>query len=634
MTPKEIFLELLKKDGKPERLLDQYEALQLAFGDPVNNYLRAGRERGSKSVDRWGVTMLFPEDAPGAIPYHSPEATVLQDITRWKEVVHAPDLVANCSEGWEEFRLKQREKVGEKRILAGFMGTGIFEQLHFLMGFEDTMLNLYEHPKEMHELIDYILQYRLQFVRLLLKGLQPDAIFSHDDWGTKTQLFMKPDIWREFFKEPYRKFYGEIRQAGAIAIHHADSYLVPILDDMAEIGIQCWQGILPENNIPEVIRHLDGRMVVMGGVGAEIDRADSTEEEIRRYMRKMLRQNATLGHFIPSITYGVRGTIFKHVDPIIDDEIARYNSRVHLPHYNFPVTKKRYSLSADGNASGDLEALDSFDAFGADAEAGMSEFAGMAGSASGFGKANGTATDRSNASAGAMANADGTSGKGTGTPSSISPVRQIASQLMKGNRSRIEKACHEALEQGYEPQEILNDGLIAGMTAVGNAFSAGRLFVPEMLMSAKCMTTALDILKPKLVASAGSAPGKACIGTVKGDLHDIGKNLVKIMLEGNGFDVIDLGSDVSAETFVETAQKEHCDIICCSALLTTTMEEMRRVVDRCREVGIRDDVIIMIGGAPVTQEFCDNIGADIYTPDATAAAKAAVAAMQGRQKVS
>ncbi len=595
MTPKEIFLELLKKDGKPDRLLDQYEALQLVFTDPVNDYLRAGRERGSKSVDRWGVTMLFPEDAPGAIPYHSPEATVLQDITRWKDVVHAPDLAANCSDGWEEFRLRQREKAGEKRILAGFMGTGIFEQLHFLMGFEDTMINLYEHPKEMHELIDYILQYRLTFARMLLKGLQPDAIFSHDDWGTKTQLFMKPDVWREFFKEPYRKFYGEIRRAGAIAIHHSDSYLVPILDDMTEIGIQCWQGILPENNIPEVIRHLDGRMIVMGGVGAEIDRADSTEEEIRQYLRTMLRRNGTLGHFIPSITYGVRGTIFKHVDPIIDDEIARYNSRVHLPHYNFPVTRKQYSLS-------------------------LKETAGRNASGSGAGSD----------TAGNAVNLDGTSGIGAET----SPVRRIADQLMKGNRSRIEKACNEALEQGYEPQEILNDGLIAGMTAVGNAFSEGKLFVPEMLMSAKCMTAALDILKPRLIASAGTAPGKVCIGTVKGDLHDIGKNLVKIMLEGNGFDVIDLGSDVSAETFVETAQRDHCDIICCSALLTTTIEEMRCVVDRCREAGIRDDVVIMIGGAPVTQEFCDSIGADIYTPDATAAAKAAVAAMRERKKVS
>ena len=277
MTPKEIFLELLKKDGRPERLLDQYEALQMALGDPVSRYLRAGQVRGSRTIDRWGVTILFPEDAPGTIPYHSEEATVLKDITRWKEVVHAPDIKSNCQEGWEEYRKAQREKAGDRRLLAGFMGTGIFEQCHFLMGFEDTLTNFYEHPKEMHELIDYILSYRLEYVRMLIKGLQPDVIFSHDDWGAKNQLFMKPEIWREFFKEPYRKFYGEIRDAGCIAIHHSDSYLVPILDDMVEIGIQCWQGILPENNIPEVVRHLDGRMIVMGGVGAEIDRSDATE---------------------------------------------------------------------------------------------------------------------------------------------------------------------------------------------------------------------------------------------------------------------------------------------------------------------------------------------------------------------
>lgn len=581
MTPKEIFLELLKKDGKPERLLDQYEAFQMALGDPVNNYLRAGQERGVTTVDRWGITMMFPEDAPGRIPYHSKEATVLQDITRWKEVVHAPDIESNCQKGWEEFRKVQREKADRGgRLLTGFMGTGIFEQCHFLMGFEDTLTNFYEHPKEMHELIDYVLQHRLQFARMLIKGLQPDVMFTHDDWGAKNQLFMKPEIWREFFKEPYRKFYGEIRDAGCIAVHHSDSYLVPILDDMAEIGIQCWQGILPENNIPEVISHLDGKMIVMGGVGAEIDRGDASEEEIRTYMRKMLRRNGSLGHFIPSITYGMRGTIYKHVDPIIDEEIKAYNEKVHFPHYNIPVTRKKYTLSPDGKKKGE----------------------------------------------------DGL--KAISAAAAKSPLGKVADVLMKGNRNRMEKVCREALDQGYTPQEVLNKGLIVGMTAVGNAFSEGKVFVPEMLMSAKCMTTALDLLKPMLVSEAGSSIGKVCIGTVRGDMHDIGKNLVKIMLEGNGFDVLDLGSDVTAEKFVETARDEHCDIIACSALLTTTIDEMRKVVELCKETGIRDDVVIMVGGAPVTQEFCDSIGADIYTPDATSAANAAVAAMENRKQAS
>ena len=578
MTPKEIFLELLKKEGRPERLLDQYEALQMALGDPVSRYLRAGQVRGSRTIDRWGVTILFPEDAPGTIPYHSEEATVLKDITRWKEVVHAPDIKNNCQEGWEEYRKAQREKAGDRRLLAGFMGTGIFEQCHFLMGFEDTLTNFYEHPKEMHELIDYILSYRLEYVRMLIKGLQPDVIFSHDDWGAKNQLFMKPEIWREFFKEPYRKFYGEIRNAGCIAIHHSDSYLVPILDDMVEIGIQCWQGILPENNIPEVVRHLDGRMIVMGGVGAEIDRSDATEEEIREYMRRMLKQNGSLEHFIPSITYGLSGTIFKHVDPIIDEEIARYNNELHFRHYNYPVTEKKYALSTGKNKSashGEQKVSDSV---------------------------------------------------------RKSPLGKVADVLMKGNRNRMEKVCREALDAGYAPQEILNKGLITGMTEVGNAFSRGEVFVPEMLMSAKCMTTALNLLKPMLVADASASLGRVCIGTVQGDMHDIGKNLVKIMLEGNGFDVIDLGSDVPAETFVRTAKEEKCDIICCSALLTTTIEEMRKVVEGCKAAGIREDVTIMVGGAPVTQDFCDSIGADIYTDDATAAAKAAVQAMENRQR--
>ena len=389
---------------------------------------------------------------------------------------------------------------------------------------------------------------------------------------------MKPEIWREFFKEPYRKFYGEIRNAGCIAIHHSDSYLVPILDDMVEIGIQCWQGILPENNIPEVVRHLDGRMIVMGGVGAEIDRSDATEEEIREYMRRMLKQNGSLEHFIPSITYGLSGTIFKHVDPIIDEEIARYNNELHFRHYNYPVTGKKYALSTDKNKSashGEQKVSDSV---------------------------------------------------------RKSPLGKVADVLMKGNRNRMEKVCREALDAGYAPQEILNKGLITGMTEVGNAFSRGEVFVPEMLMSAKCMTTALNLLKPMLVADASASLGRVCIGTVQGDMHDIGKNLVKIMLEGNGFDVIDLGSDVPAETFVRTAKEEKCDIICCSALLTTTIEEMRKVVEGCKAAGIREDVTIMVGGAPVTQDFCDSIGADIYTDDATAAAKAAVQAMENRQR--
>ena len=200
---------------------------------------------------------------------------------------------------------------------------------------------------------------------------------------------------------------------------------------------------------------------------------------------------------------------------------------------------------------------------------------------------------------------------------------------VSGLEETVLTLCREALEQGRTPQEILSGGLIRGMNDLGEAFSANQAFVPEMLMAARCMTAALGELKPLMTGGNAKTVGRACIGTVRGDMHDIGKNLVKIMLEGSGVEVIDLGVDVTPEQFVETAKRQHCGVIACSSLLTTTMGEMRRVVTLAREAGIRDQVKIFVGGAPISQSFCDEIGADVYTEDAAAAARAAVSALKG-----
>ena len=324
MTAKEIFLELLKEDGKPERQLIQYEALQMALGDPVGGYLHMGRRPGATITDLWGTVIEWPADHPGSMPHVTQENKVIKDITRWRDYVHVPDIRANCSDEslWTGFREHMRELAGDERLVAAFMATGIFEQCHFLMPFQEVLTNLYDHPDEMHELIECITEFRIEYAKLLIDNLHPDAIFSHDDWGTKDALFMKPEMWREFFKEPYRRFYGYIRSRGVIAIHHADSYLAPIIDDMAEIGIQVWQGVLPENNIPALQRQLQGKMVLMGGIGAAIDRGDAGEEEVRAYVHDALEEYCPGGHFIPSITYGLAGTVYKHVDPWIDDEIS------------------------------------------------------------------------------------------------------------------------------------------------------------------------------------------------------------------------------------------------------------------------------------------------------------------------
>ena len=191
--------------------------------------------------------------------------------------------------------------------------------------------------------------------------------------------------------------------------------------------------------------------------------------------------------------------------------------------------------------------------------------------------------------------------------------------------------CREALEQGRTPQEILSGGLIRGMNDLGEAFSTNRAFVPEMLMAARCMTAALGELKPLMTGEAGRTVGRACIGTVRGDMHDIGKNLVRIMMEGSGIEVFDLGVDTSAEQFVSTAVENHCGVIACSSLLTTTMEEMREIVKLVHERGLQDQIKVMVGGAPISQSFCDEIGADYYAEDAGAAAREAVKILKTRK---
>ena len=204
-------------------------------------------------------------------------------------------------------------------------------------------------------------------------------------------------------------------------------------------------------------------------------------------------------------------------------------------------------------------------------------------------------------------------------------LEDISAKLQAGKAKDVKALVQQAIDEGIPAKQILEEGLLSGMNVIGEKFKNNEIFVPEVLIAARAMNMGAALLKPLLAESGVKATGKACIGTVKGDLHDIGKNLVKMMLEVKGLEVIDLGTDVSPETFVKTAQEENCQIICCSALLTTTMGVMGEVVKAVTDAGLRDKVKIMIGGAPVTEAFCRQIGADAYTPDAASAADRAAA---------
>lgn len=196
---------------------------------------------------------------------------------------------------------------------------------------------------------------------------------------------------------------------------------------------------------------------------------------------------------------------------------------------------------------------------------------------------------------------------------------EIADEVVKGNSASVADLTNKALSQDISSGEILNKGLVAGMSVVSEKFKNNEIFIPEVLISARAMNSGLEILKPLLAESEVESKGKVVIGTVKGDLHDIGKNIVAMLLRGAGFDVIDLGADVSKEKFVEFAKKEKADIIGMSALLTTTMLYMKETIDALQEAGLRQNVKVIIGGAPVTDAYASQIQADGYAPDAASA---------------
>jgi len=200
---------------------------------------------------------------------------------------------------------------------------------------------------------------------------------------------------------------------------------------------------------------------------------------------------------------------------------------------------------------------------------------------------------------------------------------KLAVELMKGNEQEVNRFTKEALDKGAEARQILDKGLLAGMDVVGKKFKAGDMFIPEVLLCARCMHGAMDILQPFLSEGDAAGAGKVVIGTVEGDLHDIGKNLVAMMMQGAGFKVVDIGTNISPQAFVDAVKEHQPQLIGMSALLTTTMPKMEETIHALEEAGVRDQVKIMAGGAPVTQDFVEKIGADAYGANAASASEKA-----------
>jgi hypothetical protein len=331
LNKRQNFLETIKVDGHPDRLVKQYEGNKPCMRNPVFS-----QERGSRPVrpgdpdgqDVFGTWVMFPVGQVAAFPHVTESNKVVPDVCDWKKFVKFPKLENYIDNKLWEDAIAAVEAVDRKeQLVMAAATTGVFERLHFLMGFEDTLMNFLLEPEAMKDLCAAVGEYRCTYMKMIADYIKPDVMLSHDDWGSKNSLFMSPDVWREFIKPQYAPAYGYLKEKGIIIMHHADSFMEPIVEDMVELGIDIWQGVLPSNDIVSLQKKLAGRMTLMGGIDAGVvDRADSTEEEIRAEVRRACDTYAPGGHFIPCITYGLAGCLYKHVDPIIDDEIDRYNT--------------------------------------------------------------------------------------------------------------------------------------------------------------------------------------------------------------------------------------------------------------------------------------------------------------------
>lgn len=324
MDARENFLQLLH-GGKPESLVNEWEPFGMMFDPLMARTLTA--QLGQTIIDPWGISIYWGENEPGPMPIVNDKTKVCKDVTEWKKTVKAPDLETPELD-WGGAIAQREQCHADGKLATTLMAIGLFELSHYLMGFEDTLMNLLAEPDDMHEFLDYLTEYKLNYCKLIVENLHPDVVLFHDDWGAKTRMFMSAEVWREFFKPRYMKIYKYLKDNGVIIMHHADSFCEPIVKDMVDIGIDIWQGALPENNIPKMQKEVEGKLIFMGGIDAQIiDHANIDEEVIRQEVRRACDEYVPGGAFVPCLTYGGPGSIFPGVDDIIKDEIKKISHK-------------------------------------------------------------------------------------------------------------------------------------------------------------------------------------------------------------------------------------------------------------------------------------------------------------------
>jgi hypothetical protein len=321
ITPKENYLRLMQGED-PQYLCHNAVYSQGMFMDPLS---RAGRmpAPGEAHTDLWGVFYKWPEGDPGPVPFVTEENKVIKDITKWDRYLNVP-WPSKLDIDWTECDARVKAFDRENYLFLGGCFTGLFELTHNLMGFEDALVAYLEEPEAMGELLDVLTEYKLEYLRLLIDHTHPDMIHIHDDWGNKKSLFMAPGTWRQLLKPRWAKIYDYMHSRGVLVQHHADCVCAPIVEDMAEIGVDVWQGIIPQNNIKDVQKRLNGRMGLQGGL--DCTPFDYTggwnEAQVRQFVRSVCDDYVPAGRFVPEVPNGAPLT--PGINEIIVDEMNTY----------------------------------------------------------------------------------------------------------------------------------------------------------------------------------------------------------------------------------------------------------------------------------------------------------------------
>ena len=326
LTRKQNLLETIKM-GNPDRFVNQFDYMEL-FLDPIHDHCGGFCEVGGSKVNDWGVKVFWPVGEPGPFPVVDDANKVIKDITKWREVLEpiVPDPSKYPEEEWDAI-LAQVEQVDRNdKFVAPWFVNGLFEKIHYLMGVEDAMINLYEEPEAMHDLIDYIVDWQIEVAKETKRRYHPDALFQHDDWGSQTRLFLSPEMFREFIKPAYTKIYKFWKEECdcQLIVHHSDSYAAELVPDMIDMGIDVFQGAVLENNIPALLKQYGGKIAIQGGLdNGKFDTHDWSKEKITAALVDIIEKTGGGKGLIPSFTMGGPGTTFDGAYDWATEEIDR-----------------------------------------------------------------------------------------------------------------------------------------------------------------------------------------------------------------------------------------------------------------------------------------------------------------------